>query len=62
MLGMAGVDFPGLDQTWSLFSPTWHYRTRWVSQLWKTNFDDSMFGKQCGIVLPAKSRPSVIQD
>jgi glucan phosphoethanolaminetransferase (alkaline phosphatase superfamily) len=53
MLDMAGVDFPGLDQTWSLFSPTWHYRTRWVSQFWKTNFDDSMFGKQCGIVMPA---------
>ncbi|TAN08388.1 MAG: phosphoethanolamine transferase [Rhodanobacteraceae bacterium] len=53
MLGMAGVDFPGLDETWSLFSPAWHYHTRWVSQLWKTNFDDSMFGKDCGIVMPA---------
>lgn len=53
MLGMAGVDFPGLDHARNLFSPTWRYRTRWVSQLWKSNFDDSTFGKQCGIVMPA---------
>ncbi|HET7560907.1 MAG TPA: phosphoethanolamine transferase [Rhodanobacteraceae bacterium] len=53
MLGMAGVDFPGLDQSWNLFSPAWHYRTRWVSQLWRTNFDDSVFGKACGVVMPA---------
>lgn len=53
MLGMAGVEFPGLDQTRSLFSLTWRYRTRWVSQVWKSNFDNSMFGKQCGIVMPA---------
>lgn len=55
MLAMAGVDFLGLDHTWSLFSPTWHYRTRWVSQFWKTDFDHSIFGKQCGLVMPASS-------
>lgn len=45
MLTMAGVDFPGLDESWSLFSPTWRYHTRWVSQFWKADFDDSVFGK-----------------
>jgi glucan phosphoethanolaminetransferase (alkaline phosphatase superfamily) len=53
MLAMAGVDFPGLDHTWSLFSPSWHYHTRWVSQLWKANFDDSVLGKKCGVVMPS---------
>ena len=38
---------------------TWHYRSRWVSQLWKTNFDDSMFGKQCGIVMPANPQANL---
>ncbi|MGH8146715.1 MAG: phosphoethanolamine transferase [Rhodanobacteraceae bacterium] len=53
MLAMAGVDFPGLDHSWSLFSPTWRYHTRWVSQFWKTDFDHSVFGKRCGVVMPA---------
>jgi glucan phosphoethanolaminetransferase (alkaline phosphatase superfamily) len=58
MLGMAGVNFPGLDHGWSLFSPDWHYHTRWVSQFWKVDFDDSTFGKHCGIVLPPASGSS----
>lgn len=53
LIDMAGVAFPGNDETWSLFSPRWHYRTRWVSQFWRANFDDSVFGKKCGVVMPA---------
>lgn len=53
MLSMAGVDFPGLDHSWSLFSPSWRYRTRWASQFWKVDFDHAAFGKGCGIVTPA---------
>lgn len=52
LLGMTGVDFPGLDHTWSLFSPTWYYRTRTVSQFWSTDFDHAMLGKHCQLVTP----------
>ncbi len=53
LLDMAGVDFPGLDHSWSLFSPTWHYRPRIVGQFWYSDFDDAVFGKTCGVVRPA---------
>lgn len=53
LLDMAGVDFPGLDHSWSLFSPTWHYRPRIVGQFWYSDFDDAVFGKSCGVVKPA---------
>ena len=58
MLDLAGVDFPGLDHGWSLFSPEWRYHTRWVSQLWKADFDHSVLGKHCGVVIPAPDSSS----
>lgn len=54
MIDMAGVTFPGHNESWSLFSPEWKYRTRLVSQFWQTDFDHSVFGKGCGFVMPAK--------
>jgi glucan phosphoethanolaminetransferase (alkaline phosphatase superfamily) len=56
LIDMAGVTFPGHDETWSLFSPAWRYRVRTVSQFWSTDFDHAMFGKKCGTVMPAKSQ------
>jgi glucan phosphoethanolaminetransferase (alkaline phosphatase superfamily) len=53
IIDMSGVTFPAHDESWSLFSPSWRYHTRWVHQIWKANFDDAIFGKRCGIVMPA---------
>jgi glucan phosphoethanolaminetransferase (alkaline phosphatase superfamily) len=52
LIDMAGVTFPGHDETWSLFSPQWHYRPRIVNPIWQTDYDKSVFGKQCEVVLP----------
>jgi glucan phosphoethanolaminetransferase (alkaline phosphatase superfamily) len=54
LIDMAGVAFPGHDESWSLFSPGWHYHERIVSQVWHVDFDDASFGKGCGIVLPPR--------
>lgn len=53
LIDMAGVSFPGHNETWSLFSPQWTYRTRYVGQSWYTNFDDSVSAGGCGILKPA---------
>jgi glucan phosphoethanolaminetransferase (alkaline phosphatase superfamily) len=55
LIDMAGVTFPTHDGTWSLFSPTWHYHTRWVAQTQHIDFDTARIGKQCGRVLPGAS-------
>ncbi|HET7931940.1 MAG TPA: sulfatase-like hydrolase/transferase, partial [Rhodanobacteraceae bacterium] len=52
ILGMTGIDFPGLDHHRSLFSPDWRYRPRLVNQFWQSDFDHAIFGKQCGAVIP----------
>lgn len=52
VLSMAGVTFPGLDKTWSLFSPSWHYRKRIVGQFWFSNIDHAKLEKPCGMVKP----------
>lgn len=52
LIDMTGVTFPGHDETWSLFSPQWRYRPRIVNPLWQTDYDKSVFGKECEIVLP----------
>ncbi|HET7663248.1 MAG TPA: sulfatase-like hydrolase/transferase [Rhodanobacteraceae bacterium] len=54
LIDMAGVTFPGHDETWSLFSRRWHYRTRIVGQFWYTNFDDAVAVGPCGVLKPAK--------
>jgi glucan phosphoethanolaminetransferase (alkaline phosphatase superfamily) len=58
MIDMSGVTFPGHNEAWSLFSPEWRYHTRWVTGVWRTDFDHSMFGKQCGVVLPESDHPN----
>jgi len=52
LIDMAGVDFPGHDESWSLFSTHWHYRPRIVSSSWRADFDKADFGKHCPFVFP----------
>lgn len=56
LIDMAGVTFPGHDETWSLFSPDWRYHTRWVAQTRHIDFDTARIGKQCQRVLPGTAR------
>jgi len=55
LIDMAGVTFPTHDETWSLFSPGWHYHTRWVAQTRHIDFDTARFDKTCERVLPGTS-------
>jgi glucan phosphoethanolaminetransferase (alkaline phosphatase superfamily) len=52
LIDMAGVTFPSHDETWSLFSPDWHYHTRWVAQTQHIDFDTARIGGSCERVLP----------
>lgn len=53
LIDMAGVTFPGHDETWSLFSPKWHYHTRWVAQTQHIDFDTARIKQDdCQRVLP----------
>ena len=52
LIDMAGVTFPGHDESWSLFSPDWRYHTRWVAQTRHIDFDTARIGKACGRVYP----------
>jgi glucan phosphoethanolaminetransferase (alkaline phosphatase superfamily) len=52
LIDMAGVTFPGHDESWSLFSPRWHYHTRWVAQTRHLDFDTAHSSKDCERVLP----------
>jgi hypothetical protein len=54
LIDMTGVDFPGRDPSWSLFSATWTYRPRIVNGFWSTDMDDATFSKGCEVVLPGK--------
>jgi hypothetical protein len=56
LIDMAGVTFPSHDETWSVFSPDWHYHTRWVAQTRHIDFDTARIGKQCQRVLPGVTR------
>jgi glucan phosphoethanolaminetransferase (alkaline phosphatase superfamily) len=55
LIDMAGVDFPGHDESGSLFNRRWHYRPRIVHSYWKADFDNADFGKNCPMVLPKNS-------
>jgi glucan phosphoethanolaminetransferase (alkaline phosphatase superfamily) len=59
LIDMAGVDFPGHDETWSLFSTEWRYHTRWVAQTEHIDFDTARIGKQCQRVLLKSSQGAV---
>ncbi len=52
LIDMAGVTFPGHDESWSLFSPRWHYHTRWVAQTRHIDFDTARVGQHCQRILP----------
>jgi glucan phosphoethanolaminetransferase (alkaline phosphatase superfamily) len=52
MIDMAGLDFPGHDRTWSVFSPTWRYRPRIVNRPSQIDIDHARFDKYCGMVHP----------
>ena len=55
LIDMAGVTFPGHDETWSLFSPDWHYHTRWVAQTRHIDFDTASVDTTCERVLPGRA-------
>lgn len=59
LIDMAGVDFPGHNETWSLFSKQWHYRPRIVNSIWQSDFDNAVIGKKCPIVIPGDSKTSL---
>ena len=50
LIEMAGVDFPGHDPSWSLFSPRWRYRPRIVNRPSQLDIDRAKFTKSCGVV------------
>ena len=52
LIDMAGVDFQGHEESRSLFSPEWRFRTRTLSWVWQVDFDQATFGKNCPVVLP----------
>ncbi|GAB2535314.1 phosphoethanolamine transferase [Rhodanobacter koreensis] len=58
LIDMAGVDFPGHDESWSLFNQHWQYRPRIVSSYWQADFDKADFGKNCPLVLPGPAPDS----
>ena len=50
LIDMAGVDFPGHDASWSVFSPQWRYRPRIVNRPSQLDIDRARFTKTCGVV------------
>lgn len=55
LIDMAGVTFPSHDETWSLFSNRWRYRTRIVGQFWYTDYDNAVAVGPCGVLKPKPS-------
>jgi glucan phosphoethanolaminetransferase (alkaline phosphatase superfamily) len=53
LIDMAGVNFPGHDESWSLFSSQWTYHPRIVNGFWSTDIDKAQFGKGCEVVIPS---------
>jgi glucan phosphoethanolaminetransferase (alkaline phosphatase superfamily) len=51
LIDMAGIEFPGHDGTWSLFSPDWQFHTRIVNPLraGPVDFDQAVFDERCSI-------------
>lgn len=56
LVDMAGITFPGHDETRSLFSPKWRFRTRAVIALsGPLDFDHSGRDDDCGRIVPLRS-------
>jgi glucan phosphoethanolaminetransferase (alkaline phosphatase superfamily) len=55
LIDMAGLDFPGHDRTWSLFSASWQPHSRIVTPLYgqvQVDFDRAGESKNCHMVTP----------
>lgn len=53
LIDMAGVSFPGHEESHSLMSAKWTYRLRLIQAwLWSTDFDRAIFSSKCDTVLP----------
>ncbi len=52
---MAGIDFPGHDESWSLFSKQWRFHPRMIYVIEPVDFDKAAFGKNCELVMPASA-------
>ncbi len=53
LIDMAGVTFPGHNESHSLMSSKWVYRMRVIAAwLWSTDFDRATFSTKCDTVLP----------
>jgi len=52
LIDMAGINFPGHDESRSLFSPQWTYRPRIVNSPWQANIDSAEFSNRCEFVMP----------
>jgi glucan phosphoethanolaminetransferase (alkaline phosphatase superfamily) len=50
LIDMAGLEFPGHDPSWSLFSTRWRYRPRIVNRPAQIDIDRARFSKACGVV------------
>ncbi len=56
LIDMAGVDFPGHDASWSVFSQRWHYRPRIVNRPSQLDIDRARFDQGCALVVPSHHR------
>ena len=55
MIDMAAIDFPGHDQSWSLFSPSWQPHQRMVASLYgqvQLDFDTATESQNCHMLIP----------
>ncbi len=55
MIDMAAIDFPGHDQSWSLFSPAWQPHQRIVASLYgqvQVDFDTATESQNCHMLVP----------
>jgi glucan phosphoethanolaminetransferase (alkaline phosphatase superfamily) len=52
LIDMAGIDFPGHDSSWSVFSPKWRYHPRIVNRPAQIDIDRAKFDRYCGMVHP----------
>jgi len=52
MIDMAGLDFPGHDRTWSLFSDQWQPHQRLAHALFDVDFDGADRSSKCQMLWP----------
>jgi len=52
LIDLAGVTFPGHDRSMSLFSRSWHPRSRFVNAKGRLDFDQAKLSRSCAMLLP----------